>query len=264
MKIMFTQKIFSPSERKALLTPIAEQAGQSVQYAGAPSFAYTAAGWSVDKNNMVSSPTFDIGCELELQISQPELLREAGASTEGLLTVTLTPDGVDDEKAAIMQALLESKESLIRKALQTEAALTVGTGERGYTFAFFKATLDHAEIMAAIQFAVCIYEQSLSQKRVTSKDKDVDNEKYAFRCFLLRIGMIGKEYGTARKTLSKHLTGNSSFKSGERKKADDSVATPELPAADMNSLEEALADAELIHDVNALLDAEATGDGQEG
>lgn len=280
MKAQFTQKITGTGERKALLTPIAEQAGQSVQYAGAPTFAYTAAGWAVDKNNVVASPVFELEDALESTVNLPELLREAGAAPDGQLTVTLLPDSVDEERAAIMQALLESKESLIRKALQTEQPFYVAAGVDAYTFTFFNATLDRAEIMAAIQFAACIYEQSLSQKRVTSKDKAVDNEKYAFRCFLLRIGMIGKEYGTARKTLSMHLSGNSSFKSGERKKADDAEPpTQDEPIIDgdaaqaamqqqaagadelAHDLAEALADAQLIHEVNTLVDGD---DGQEG
>jgi hypothetical protein len=45
-------------------------------------------------------------------------------------------------------------------------------------------------------------------------EKKVDNEKYAFRCFLLRLGFIGAEYKTDRKILLKNLTGSSAFKNG--------------------------------------------------
>ena len=45
----------------------------------------------------------------------------------------------------------------------------------------------------------------------------VDNEKYAFRCFLLRLGLIGNEYKVTRKILMKNLSGNASFKSGHKK-----------------------------------------------
>lgn len=57
--------------------------------------------------------------------------------------------------------------------------------------------------------------------RVTASDKDVDNEKYAFRCFLLRLGFIGADYKTDRKILLKNLTGSSAFKSGQRKDGGD-------------------------------------------
>ena len=45
----------------------------------------------------------------------------------------------------------------------------------------------------------------------------MDNEKYAFRCFLLRLGMIGNAYKESRKILLQNLMGSSVFKSGHRK-----------------------------------------------
>ncbi|MBD5535004.1 MAG: virulence protein, partial [Lachnospiraceae bacterium] len=60
---------------------------------------------------------------------------------------------------------------------------------------------------------------SKEQKRITAKEKAVDNEKYAFRCFLLRLGFIGTEYKGERKILLKNLSGSSAFKNGERKEA---------------------------------------------
>lgn len=44
-----------------------------------------------------------------------------------------------------------------------------------------------------------------------------DNEKYAFRCFLLRLGFIGDEYKADRKVLLKNLSGSSAFKDGAKK-----------------------------------------------
>ena len=52
-----------------------------------------------------------------------------------------------------------------------------------------------------------------NQKRVTAKEKETDNEKYSFRCFLLRLGFIGDEFKVARKVLLKNFTGSSAFKS---------------------------------------------------
>ena len=63
---------------------------------------------------------------------------------------------------------------------------------------------------------------SKEQKRITATEKAVDNEKYAFRCFLLRLGFIGEEYKADRKILLKNLKGSSAFKSGA-KKEDDSI-----------------------------------------
>ena len=52
-------------------------------------------------------------------------------------------------------------------------------------------------------------------------EKAVENEKYAFRCLLLRLGFVGAEYKADRKILLKNLTGSSAFKSGLKKEADE-------------------------------------------
>ena len=58
---------------------------------------------------------------------------------------------------------------------------------------------------------------ALNQKRITAKEKPVDNDKYAFRCFLLRLGFIGEDYKTERKILLRNLSGSSAFKNGAKK-----------------------------------------------
>ena len=58
---------------------------------------------------------------------------------------------------------------------------------------------------------------SRNAKRVTATEKPVENEKYAFRCFLLRLGFIGDEYKTDRKVLLANLDGSSAFKAGAKK-----------------------------------------------
>ena len=57
----------------------------------------------------------------------------------------------------------------------------------------------------------------MKQKRITAKPKENENEKYAFRCFLLRLGFIGDEYKADRKLLLSKLSGSSAFKAGTRK-----------------------------------------------
>ena len=56
---------------------------------------------------------------------------------------------------------------------------------------------------------------SIAQKRISATEKFAENEKYAFRCFLLRLGFIGSEYKEERKILLENLSGSSAFKSGK-------------------------------------------------
>ena len=55
------------------------------------------------------------------------------------------------------------------------------------------------------------------QKRITARNKPVENECYSFRCFLIRLGLIGEEYKQTRKILLKNLDGSSAYKNGEKK-----------------------------------------------
>ena len=57
-------------------------------------------------------------------------------------------------------------------------------------------------------------------KRVVAKEKETDNDKYAFRCFLLRLGFIGAEFKTERKILLRNLVGSSAFRSGQPKEVE--------------------------------------------
>ena len=61
------------------------------------------------------------------------------------------------------------------------------------------------------------------QKRVTAKEKSVENEKFAFRVFLIRLGFVGDEYRVARRILLKNLSGNSAFKNGVPSKQEVTV-----------------------------------------
>jgi hypothetical protein len=57
---------------------------------------------------------------------------------------------------------------------------------------------------------------SKEAKRVTATAKEVENEKYAFRCFLLRLGFIGAEYKKDRKILLQNLSGSAAFRDGKK------------------------------------------------
>ena len=71
--------------------------------------------------------------------------------------------------------------------------------------------------MTAYETFICkLCEMARNQKRISSTEKAVDNEKYAFRCFLLRLGFIVNEYKTERKILLRNLSGSSAFKGGAK------------------------------------------------
>ena len=109
--------------------------------------------------------------------------------------------------------LLEAKGKLIRKALGI-SELSIEILEDRVAFPWFEELPNSDAVKAYTHFISALCEMSRNAKRVTATKKPVDNEKYAFRCFLLRLGFIGSEYKAERKILLKNLTGSSAFKNG--------------------------------------------------
>ena len=49
-------------------------------------------------------------------------------------------------------------------------------------------------------------------KNASPKPQQTDNEKYAFRCWMLRLGFIGEEFKTARTLLLRNVAGNGAWR----------------------------------------------------
>ena len=122
------------------------------------------------------------------------------------------------DKVAVgnLTRLLDAKGSLIKKALGVDA-LPIEILEDRASFPWFTELPDTDAVQAYTHFISALCEMSKNAKRVTVTEKTVENEKYAFHCFLLRLGFIGAEYKTERKIQLKNLTGSSAFKSGAKK-----------------------------------------------
>lgn len=94
--------------------------------------------------------------------------------------------------------------------LNLHATFTKGTVE----FRLFNSTTHAGEVKAYIQFCLAVNNQALTQKSARSSKTETDNEKYTFRCWMLRLGLIGDEFKTCRLHFLKHLTGNSAWRNG--------------------------------------------------
>ena len=139
-------------------------------------------------------------------------------SNEDSLSISLPRSLFTETALQNLDALLLSKGRLIRHAFDIREATYTLEGDR-ITFAWLHGTITDEMAKAYAEFISKLCLMARTQKRVTSKEKIVDNEKYAFRCFLLRLGMIGNAYKQSRKILLQNLTGSSAFKSGHRKEA---------------------------------------------
>ena len=268
MKIEFHR---TGAERKALVTALAEILETRPKYKGMPSAAYEVGNFTVTKDGTLE---FDDTYEEELlenllerladygivaaspEMAQAwfdaraaELSEESGTEPQGE-NVGLTVE-IPLDKVAVgnLTKLLDAKGNLIRKALGI-TDLRIEVLDDRVVFPWF-SQVDADSAAAYTHFISALCEMSKNAKRVTATEKPVDNEKYAFRCFLLRLGFIGAEYKMERKILLKNLSGNSAFKNKVDVLQPEPVPSAMYVAADETTdLTEALLDEILIQQVN--------------
>ena len=208
------------AERKRLVKTIAEWLGEDVHYCGAPTFAYEIGRFTVEKDG---SLTFSDLIDSEVVERLLEHIYDEGfdidqSHTEEAVTgvsIQMPLSEFTETALANLEAIVEAKGSLIKKALGTDD-LTINRINGRLDFPWFPNYTSPEEVKAYMHFISALCEMAKTQKRITAKEKSVDNEKYAFRCFLLRLGFIGDEYKAERKILLRNLTGSSAFKSGAK------------------------------------------------
>ena len=224
------------NQRKRLADYISGFMGTEKKYLGAPTFAYQIGYLTVSKDGAVSfedrgynSDIDALMAELEGQgfhtedtIAKADTAEDAAQAHGYGLTVTLPAASLPSEARVNLTSLLTAKGRLIRKALGVEA-LPVEVSPDTVSFPWFEGRdLDADEAKTYTHLISVLCDMARSQKRITDKEKEItDNDKYAFRCFLLRLGFIGAEFKDERKILLRNLSGNSAFKSGARKEVAD-------------------------------------------
>lgn len=204
-------------ERKKLVATIAEWLGYGQKYLGAPTFAYEIGAVRVDKDGTATLPDSLAEDTVEALIEhlyEEGFTAESNAPDEMRLCISMPRSSFPGDTLANLESILKAKGELIKKALGI-TEVTVLKGEDKIDFPWFTGQRTPEEIQAYDKFICALCEMARTQKRVTAKEKAVDNEKYAFRCFLLRLGFIGAEYKEARKILLSKLDGSSAFKTAK-------------------------------------------------
>ena len=212
--------------RKAIVTAIEKEIGGKARYLGVPSCAYEIGSYTVGRNGELEFEDFDDidevapivdACVMATGITPAEWEENKDAEeteTEGAMELTVT---IPFTKVNVgnLTSLLEAKGNLIKDALGI-ADLRFEMNEDSISFPWF-SKVEPEEAMTYTKFITAICEMTMKQKRITAKPKENENEKYTFRCFLLRLGFIGDEYKADRRLLLSKLNGSSAFKSGSKK-----------------------------------------------
>ena len=233
------------AQRKELVRVIADTTGAKAEYMKMPTCNYQIDYFTVTKNGAlefddvadseevekVLEAIADAGFEPEAPESEAEEESEEADETaqeaeETGLTVEIPLDKV---AVGTLTNILEAKGSLIKKALGIDD-LRFEIREDRIAFPWFPELPTPNETRAYTMFIAQLCKLSKELKRASSTETPVTNEKYAFRCFLLRLGFIGAEYKQERKILLQNLEGNSSWKNGAPKKeaAEEATDTEEV------------------------------------
>lgn len=225
-------------QRKQMAQVISEIIQEKVVYKRVPTCAYQIGSFTISKDGVLSW-TEDTNAETikgvvaglqmmgftaktklhiaeqteSLEKAAPDKAPEEGSVDSNKLTVEIPLRLVDEATLANLDRLIEGKGNLIRKAIGADS-LAYEVIDSKVLFPWFTVSGDADEALAYTQLISKLVEQARTAKRVTMKEKRVENEKYAFRCFLLRLGFIGDEYKAARRVLLKNLAGNGAWKIG--------------------------------------------------
>ena len=226
--------------RKALVAVMRDVMQDTTRYLGAPSFAFQVGAYTVDKNGTVNCPDNSDETQISMLIRElahdgfigervgeaakpaepkavePDHLKKETPRTvdRDRLAVELPKDGMTPTAMENLRRLVASKATLLKKALGTDSLPITEHSDR-IEFGWFRPTDDQTEIAAYYQLAQGLCELARTQKRVSATEHGVENEKYAFRCFLLRLGFIGRAYKDSRRVLLENLTGNAAFRDSQ-------------------------------------------------
>jgi hypothetical protein len=232
----------SGADRKALVQIIAGELGEKAAYLGMPSAAYQIGDYNISKDGMLSwgdmidadpaimdrsnaivQACVNAGFEPEewefyrkQEAAMNEPMDESMNESEPMgLTVEMPREQFSDTQLENLKKLVDGKTALLKEALAVDE-LPINITEDKVSFPWFSITPSAEECEAYTSLIAAICRMAKEAKRVTLKEKDVTNTKYAFRCFLLRLGFIGDEYKQSRRILMKNLTGSSAFKDGKK------------------------------------------------
>jgi hypothetical protein len=221
--------------RKQLVKALEEILEVKSEYMGVPTFAYRIGRVMVDRAGTVTSEGTstkvfkNVAIALSLRGFGPEGgLEEADIRVEGkeatitdsvatstnkvdLLEIQMPREMFTERGIENLKKLILAKGDLIKKAIGTDE-LHLNIEEETIGFPWFPLKGDADEVAHHEKFIEALCRMAINQKRVTAKAVKSENEKYDFRCFLLRLGFIGDEHRAFRGYYLKNLSGNAAFK----------------------------------------------------
>lgn len=243
-------------ERKEIVKALGEHFGVEAKYMGVPSFAYqieTAEGtYTVDRVGKIkTSAGIEVELEALLNTRHEDETIEPTATEPIAVEVAVPMEGHTGITLKNLVNMIYSKQALIKKSLRIVENIVEDDFSKGInqaktetledfktaiesigenrclgiefdfnnntiTFKFLKGEGSAEKVTAYTQFVALLNQSAKTLKHASAKSKETDNDKFTFRVFLIRLGMVGDEYKVTRKVLLENLEGNSAFRSGSK------------------------------------------------
>ena len=216
----------SGDTKKKLVKLISSHLGIESKYLGVPSCAYSIGAYTVNKDGSLSWDEDDektpglleaikaegFTASEDEEVEEEEVLveEEMEEAEVNRLCISFPKSMYDERTLENLKNLVEGKGTLMEKAFKAES-LEIVVDDEKVSFPWFEL-IDSDHFNAYTQFISAITKMAREQKRILGKEREVENEKYAFRCFLLRLGFIGDDYKLTRKILLENLEGSAAFK----------------------------------------------------
>lgn len=209
--------------RKRMVQAVETELGVKAKYLGVPSCGYRVDIYTIEKDGTLTWEDINdadpVNLEKSARVVDACVMASGNCPSEweqkvkeqDTLLISVPRAGFSQESVDNLFKILESKGRLFQSAFGMQN-LTINVTEERIEFPWF-ANLDVGNVSTYTKFIKAICDMAKNQKRITAKPKEDENEKYAFRCFLLRLGFIGDEYKKDRKILLANLNGSSAFKS---------------------------------------------------
>lgn len=220
-------------DRKEKVKILGKHLGIKPKYLGVPSFAYEVGDFTITRDGTIINKAGD---EMKLD----EILNSSEETTEtefNSIEISFPMEGHDERTIKNLLNMIYSKQSLIKKVfdcseniVEKELIDEISTLEslseilttinkencKGIDFNDEKITFNfiNGDIQTSSEFLSLLIKKAKELQYTSSKPIETDNDKYTFRTWLIRLGMIGPEYKAHRKTLLSSLTGSSAFRNG--------------------------------------------------
>jgi hypothetical protein len=218
-------------DRKEIVRILGEHLGVKPKYLGVPSFAYKVGDFTVTRYGSIVN---GVGDEMDLD----EILNPSGRSDFDRIEIAFPLEGHDARTIKNLLNMVYSKQPLIKKVFNfpdeiieeelIEKIKNVGALDKileainednckGINFDDEKITFTfiRGDARTSSELLNLLIKKAKELKHSSPRQIETDNDKYSFRTWLIRLGMIGEEYKEYRKNLLSPLTGNSAFRNGQ-------------------------------------------------